>query len=89
MILTAIFSMLSTGEIWNPVDLFKVDIAIAACLADRRENFLEYPTFELFRGGELTAYDQAVEIAFGYKFTSCSPPAVGRRRFYRPLAIVL
>lgn len=26
MILTAIYSMLSTGEIWNPVDLFKVDI---------------------------------------------------------------
>lgn len=26
MILTAIFSMLSTGEIWNPVDLFKVDM---------------------------------------------------------------
>lgn len=25
MILTAIFSMLSTGEAWNPVDLFKVD----------------------------------------------------------------
>ena len=26
MNLTAIFSMLSTREIWNPVDLFKVDI---------------------------------------------------------------
>lgn len=26
MILTAIYSMLSTGEIWNPVDLFKVDM---------------------------------------------------------------
>lgn len=26
MILTAIFSILSTGEIWNPVDLFKVDM---------------------------------------------------------------
>ena len=26
MILTAIFSMLSTGETWNPVDLFKVDM---------------------------------------------------------------
>ena len=26
MILTAIFSMLFTGEIWNPVDLFKVDM---------------------------------------------------------------
>ena len=26
MILTAIYSMLSTGEIWNPVHLFKVDI---------------------------------------------------------------
>ena len=26
MILTAIFSMLSTGEIWNPSDLFKVDM---------------------------------------------------------------
>lgn len=26
MILTAIYSMLSTGEVWNPVDLFKVDM---------------------------------------------------------------
>ncbi len=26
MILTAIYSMLSTGEIWNPVDLFKIDM---------------------------------------------------------------
>ena len=26
MNLTAIFSMLSTREIWNPVDLFKVDM---------------------------------------------------------------
>ena len=26
MILTAIFSMISTGEIWNPVDLFQVDM---------------------------------------------------------------
>ena len=26
MILTAIFSMLSTGEVWNPVDLFRVDM---------------------------------------------------------------
>ena len=26
MILTAIYSMLSTGEIWNPVDLYKVDM---------------------------------------------------------------
>ena len=28
MILTAIFSMLSTGECWNPIDLFKVDMPI-------------------------------------------------------------
>lgn len=26
MILTAIFSMMSTGEVWNPCDLFKVDM---------------------------------------------------------------
>lgn len=26
MILTAIYSMLSTGEVWNPVDLYKVDL---------------------------------------------------------------
>ncbi len=26
MILTAIYAMLSTGEVWNPVDLFKVDM---------------------------------------------------------------
>ena len=26
MILTAIYSMLSTGEIWNPVDLYRVDM---------------------------------------------------------------
>lgn len=26
MILTAIYSMLSTGEVWNPVELYKVDI---------------------------------------------------------------
>lgn len=28
MILTAIFSILSTGETWNPVDLFKVDMPL-------------------------------------------------------------
>ena len=26
MILTAIYSILSTGEVWNPVDLFMVDM---------------------------------------------------------------
>ncbi len=26
MILTAIYNMLSTGEVWNPCDLFKIDI---------------------------------------------------------------
>ena len=26
MILTAIYSMFSTGEVWNPVDLFKIDM---------------------------------------------------------------
>ena len=26
MILTAVYSLLSTGEIWSPVDLFKVDM---------------------------------------------------------------
>ena len=26
MILTAIYSMLSTGELWNPIDLFKIDM---------------------------------------------------------------
>lgn len=26
MFLTAIYSMLSTGETWNPVDLYKVDM---------------------------------------------------------------
>ncbi len=26
MILTAIYSMLATGEVWNPVDLYKVDM---------------------------------------------------------------
>ncbi len=26
MILTAIYSMSSTGEVWNPVDLYKVDM---------------------------------------------------------------
>ena len=26
MILTAVYSMLSTGECWNPIDLFKVDM---------------------------------------------------------------
>jgi len=26
MILTAVYSMLSTGEVWNPVDLYKVDM---------------------------------------------------------------
>lgn len=26
MILTAIYSMFCTGEVWNPVDLFKVDM---------------------------------------------------------------
>ena len=33
MILTAIYSILSTGEIWNPIDLFKVDMP-----AELREN---------------------------------------------------
>ena len=26
MILTAVFKMMSTGEVWNPTDLFKVDM---------------------------------------------------------------
>ena len=26
MILTAVYSMLSTGEVWNPIDLFKIDM---------------------------------------------------------------
>jgi len=26
MILTAIYNMLSTGEVWNPVDLAKIDM---------------------------------------------------------------
>ena len=26
MILTAIYQMLSTGEVWNPTDLYKVDM---------------------------------------------------------------
>ena len=26
MILTAIYSMFCTGEVWNPVDLFKIDM---------------------------------------------------------------
>jgi hypothetical protein len=26
MILTAVFHMFKTGEVWNPVDLFKVDM---------------------------------------------------------------
>ena len=26
MILTAIYNMLSTGEVWNPCDLFKIDM---------------------------------------------------------------
>lgn len=26
MILTAIYHMLSTGEIWNPTDLYKIDM---------------------------------------------------------------
>ena len=26
MILTAIFSMMSTGKVWNPSDLFKIDM---------------------------------------------------------------
>lgn len=31
MILTAIYSILSTGEVWNPIDLFKVDIPPVLC----------------------------------------------------------
>lgn len=26
MILTAVFALLTTGEVWNPVDLFKIDM---------------------------------------------------------------
>ena len=29
MILTAIYNMFSTGEVWNPTDLFKVDMPYA------------------------------------------------------------
>jgi len=29
MILTAVFKMMSTGEVWNPTDLFKVDMSEA------------------------------------------------------------
>ena len=26
MILTAVFALLTTGEVWNPVDLFRIDM---------------------------------------------------------------
>ena len=26
MILTAVYAMLSTGEVWNPVDLYNIDM---------------------------------------------------------------
>ena len=29
MILTAIFQMMTTGEVWNPTDLFKVDMPVS------------------------------------------------------------
>ena len=29
MILTAIFQMLTTGETWNPCDLYKIDMPVA------------------------------------------------------------
>lgn len=31
MILTAIYQMLSTGETWNPSDLYKIDMPQALC----------------------------------------------------------
>ena len=35
MILTAIYSMLSTGEVWNPVDLYKIDMPKPQVITDR------------------------------------------------------
>ena len=29
MILTAIYQILSTGEVWNPSDLYKIDMSVA------------------------------------------------------------
>ena len=35
MILTAIYQMLSTGEQWNPSDLYKIDMPAPLLLLDR------------------------------------------------------
>ena len=29
MILTAVYALLTTGEVWNPVDLFRIDMPVA------------------------------------------------------------
>ena len=45
-------------------DLLKVDVAVAACLVNRGQDLVKYPMLKPFCGGELAAYDQAIEVAF-------------------------
>ena len=53
MILTAIYQMLSTGEAWNPTDLYKIDIP-EPLKEKQKENAIKQAKKLLIREGILS-----------------------------------
>ncbi len=57
MILTAIFQMLSTGEVWNPCDLYKIDMP-EALLEKQKQKAIKQAQKLLIREGLLPPLEQ-------------------------------
>ena len=58
MILTAIYQMLSTGETWNPTDLYKIDIP-ESLKEKQEEKAIKQAKKLLIREGILSESQQA------------------------------
>lgn len=56
MILAAIFRMLSTGELWNPSDLYKIDMPLA--LVEKQKAKAIKPAKKLFQREGLLPPDE-------------------------------
>jgi len=52
MILTAIYQMLSTGEAWNPTDLFKIDMPEP--MKEQKEKAIKQAMKLLIREGKIS-----------------------------------
>ena len=66
MILTAVYQMLSTGEVWNPIDLYKIDMP-APLKEKQKEKAIKQAKKLLIAEGIFTAEQLA-----SYKFLSKS-----------------